>query len=233
MILPTFLASLALLGAGPFSGWLHGSLPPRHPHHPKKTIVTGVHGKVTLSWFTVPFNAQKAKELEPGYEWNRGFRLVTEVPLQCGGVTLKAGSYGLGFRLGKDGSWSTVLHDASGQKVRGELRGLTRRMRQVERGSAEATELRKKIEGLRSQVAAATHVLPSKKFAGEHAEHLTLYAINYGITLKDRRDATPVSGVEAEVRVSFGDLHTSFRVLEQLPAAKSKEPAGDPQRRGK
>ena len=34
---------------------------PLHPHHPKSIVIGGAAGKVTISYFTVPFNAKHLK----------------------------------------------------------------------------------------------------------------------------------------------------------------------------
>ena len=74
--------------------------------------------------------------------------------------------------------------------------------------------------GLAPKQGAKPLVLPSSTFAGKHQEHLTIAALNYGYVTAKRGSVEAKGGVEAEFRISFGDLHTSFSFKEIMKEEK-------------
>ena len=63
-----------------------------HPHVPKVIAIKLTEGEATLSYFTVPFNAEHLKDLKPGFNWHAGFaRFATAKDLKCGDKTIPAG----------------------------------------------------------------------------------------------------------------------------------------------
>ena len=198
--------------------------PPAHPHHPKMTQMACVNGKISLSWFTVPFNAEQvAKNKRPNYLWNRGFTFETSVALTCGDVSVPVGSYALGFQLDAEAKdWGVILLPSEGVNLKRQLRNAKRRGNDTAQIEARLAEFKKK--GL-TDIA-----LPCAKFAGAHAEHMAISLINNGYQVSGRRDPKAASGVDGEFRVSFGDLHTSFK-FEEVFTAPKKQAAGSPARR--
>jgi hypothetical protein len=185
-----------------------------HPHYPMVTKLAGVKGNVSISWFTVPHNAEQVKTAGPNYIWSRGFTLKTDVALKCGNVSIPAGSYAFGFQLDEKGKkWSALLQSPK-------LRGLSRQLARARRSGAETP----KIEAELKEAAKKNVLLPTENFKGKHAEHLRLYVINYGYKTGGRRNPDPISGVDAEFRISFGDLHIKFAVSEVLEAKKGDSP---------
>lgn len=195
--------------------------PPLHPHHHKVAEIAGVKGKIRVQWYTLPHNPEQvAKNKRPNYLFNRGYSLKTDVALQCGEIKVPAGNYTLGFQLdGEAKNWSVVLIPQAAAQLQQQLRGARRRGR-------DTTEIEAKIAGLKKQ-GVKTMTLPSKAFEGKPAEHLELTLINHGYKIGGRRDPTPISGIDGEFRVSFGDLHTSFRFQEVFKPEEKK--SGDKQ----
>jgi len=211
-MLPIFgLLAASALGEPP-AGLLTD--PPAHPHHPKMTQMACVHGKISLSWFTVPFNAEQvAKNKRPNYLWSRGFTLDTSVALTCGGATVPVGKYALGFQLDSEAQdWGVVLIPEEGVQLQRQLRNAKRRGKDTAAIEARLAAFKKK--------GAKTVSIPSATFAGARAEHMEISLINYGYQVSGRRDPQPASGVHGEFRVSFGDLHTSFKFHEVFKAPK-------------
>ena len=164
-----------------------------HPHYNRATIIPGVNGKVTATYYTVPFNPDQVANRSEGFEFHLGrAQFKTDIPLQCGEVTIPKGVYVFRARRGSDNkSWNAIL--IPGEPGR---------------------------RGLAPKQGAKPLVLPSSTFAGKHQEHLTIAALNYGYVTAKRGSVEAKGGVEAEFRISFGDLHTSFSFKEIMKEEK-------------
>jgi hypothetical protein len=188
-----------------------------HPHYPKATTVAGVKGNVTVSWFTVPFNPDQVKKVGANYLWNRGFSLKTDVALECGDVKVTPGTYALGFKMDSKGEkWSVVIMPR-------EISRLNRQLSRVKRSGGDTSEIEGKLQAL-AKKGIRNMTLPTTTFKGKAAEHMTIYSVNYGYKTSGRRSPDPISGVEAEYRVSFGDLHIKFAFSEVFQAKKGDTP---------
>ena len=203
---------------------------PLHPHHPKSIVIGGAAGKVTISYFTVPFNAKHLKGKPSGFEWHLGgAQLNTEVPLRVGDVDVPAGEYSLHARLGdQEGVWNFVLQN----------REVARELQQARRRARNSETARAKYEELKKEAAKASLVLIAKDCKMAHEEHLNMLAINHGYIRTDRRSMDPAGGVEFSLRVSFGDLHRELKITEEFELgttveASSKKKDGDKKDSGK
>lgn len=187
---------------------------PLHPHHPKAIVVGGAAGKITVSYFTVPFNADHLKDKPSGFQWHLGgAQLNTEVPLRVGDVDVPAGDYSLNARLDDQGAWNFVLQD---KQAAAEIRQAGRRARNSEAARA-------KYEELKEAADKAALVLIAKDFKMVHEEHLDMVAINNGYVRIDRASMDPASGVEFALRVSFGDLHRELKITEEFEVGTAVE----------
>lgn len=199
--------------------------PTPHPHYPKMTEMACVNGKLSISWFTVPFNPEQvAKNKRPNYLWNRGFTLKTNVALTSGEVSVPAGEYALGFQLdSKAENWGVVLLPAEGPRLQRQLRNARRRGGDTAGIEAKLAAFKKKgLENL---------TLPCTVFEAKHAEHMSMSLTSNGYRVTGRRNPQPASGVDGEFRVSFGNLHTSFKFQEVFKAPEKKEDGPPPRRR--
>ena len=115
-----------------------------HPHHPKITELGCVKGKVSVSWFTYPFNPEQVKNnRKPNFLFNRGFTLKTDVALECGDVKVAAGRYAFAFQLdAKAENWSALL--------------IPQKMAQLQRQLGRARRRGGDVEGLEKQLADLT-----------------------------------------------------------------------------
>ena len=59
-------------------------------------------------------------------------------------------------------------------------------------------------------------VLPALSFLAEDSDHMKVTLLNHGYKTKSPRDPEPTSGMEFDVRATFGDLHAGARFTEVL-----------------
>lgn len=177
MITPLFLSVLVSMSA---------TLPPLplHPHLPKAIVVGGAGGKATVYYFTVPYNPERLKGLQPGFQWHLGrAQLVTEVPLRVGDATVAAGKYKCDVRRGDTGDqWSLVLTAVPKKSDAGEM--------------------------------AKDYVVALQSKKGDAAEHLTLSVINRGYATERVGSDVVAGGVEFALRIDFGDVHEELELAE-------------------
>ena len=195
-----------------------GSTPPAHPHVPKAIVIGGAAGKVTVTYFTVPFNAEHLKDLKDGFVWHLGFAgLDTEVALQAGSTKIPKGRYGMTVKYaaganGGEGTWSARLVDASLAQANNRLR---RARSDEDKAAAEKAiadaKAKLKEAGLPEEI-----LLPLAKFEGKHDEHLTMRVEHGGYTTVERGKLDPAGGAEFTLRFSFGDLHRQLALQESF-----------------
>ncbi len=195
-----------------------------HPHNPKGLVVGGAGGKVTVTYFTVPFNPDQLAKIKPGMSWHLGFAAFeTEVPLRAGDSEIPAGKYKLNGKLAKDGKWQIQL--ASWDLIDAQSK-LRRARRSASNGSVAAAD---RVKELQATVEALTEkhkdgiVIAADDFKAEQDEHLTMTLINRGFNTVRRGSAEPKSGVEFSLRVSFGDLHRSIDITEVFTGAEKQK----------
>jgi len=195
-----------------------------HPHHPRAIQIGGAGGKITVTYFTVPYNPDQLTGLQPGFEWHLGFSMFnTEVPLEIGDVTVPAGEYKLQSRRGDSaGEWDMLLENPELAKAEmgvffAQMGGDSDRAKEaVARAEKAVAKLREKLAKTGDD---KIYVLGAKTFTAEDAEHLQMTVIHHGFTTTQRMSEDPADGVEFELHVSFGDLHRSVSVHEVFPAA--------------
>ena len=158
---------------------------PVHPHNPKAIVLQGAAGKVTVTYFTVPFNEERLKDLKPGFVWHLGrAALETDVPLKSGDETISAGKYRINIVRGDSADdWSIQLES-----------------------SARAVEA---AAGQNDKIALAT-----EPFKMVHDEHLSIIALSSGYATVKRGSTEPTDGMEIVLRLSFGDLHRQLPLKE-------------------
>ena len=68
-------------------------------------------------------------------------------------------------------------------------------------------------------------VVSTTAFKADNQEHMAMYAINRGFKARRRRGTDPfdTTGVQASIRVSFGDLHYQFEFTEFCEGVKPPE----------
>jgi hypothetical protein len=183
-----------------------------HPHIPKAIVLQGAGGKTTLTWFTVPYNAEQVKTLPNGKEWHLGFAaLDVGMPMQCGDTKIPVGSYKLNVLRDDKGEFSEL------QLVPNELlRARGRRNQPADPQKLEAVQKDLAARGIPELI----H-LPASKFADGDAEHLEMMVMNRGFEAVERGSAEPKGGASFSVMATFGDLHRKVDLVEVFePAAK-------------
>jgi hypothetical protein len=170
------------------------AVPVPHPHYSKAIVMPGAGGKVTFTYFTVPYNAEHLKELKDGFVFGRGtVGMQSEVPLTIGGKTFPAGNYALTPVCGKTkDEWSLRI---------GAPRGRGRQ-------AAEATE---PVD------------VQMKSTKADHDEHLAVAVISNGFATARRGSTEPTGGVTGQIRIGFGDLHQIVALEEVFPAPDKKK----------
>jgi hypothetical protein len=183
-----------------------------HPHNPKALTLHGAAGKTTLTYFTVPFNAEHLADLGEGFEWHLGYAaLDTEVPLEVGGQKVPPGRYKLGVVRGKDeASWSVLLQPfdlwrAEGQARRGRDPDAAARAREQVAALREALA----EKGVPERIEASTQGVEAG--AAEHLE-MTVHFAGYDAT--ERFGTEPASGMRMRLRIDFGSLHREVAIHE-------------------
>ncbi len=191
---------------------------PYHPHVPKALKLQGAKGTVTVTYFTVPFNADHLNELKPGFDWHLGYAtLETQVELTCGEGKVAPAKYKLNVRRGDDANaWSAVLVPADLARAQTAVRGARRRGDDaVKQAQAQLDAL---VATLKEKGIAQETVLPLTTFEAKTDEHLTLYAIQHGYEAVTRGSEDPAGGMHCSLRFSFGDLHRDLDLHEVFAA---------------
>lgn len=193
-----------------------------HPHVPKALVIGGAAGKVTVTYFTVPYNPERLRGLKPGFSWHLGFAaLRTEVPLEIGDAVVPPGHYKLNAKLGENG-WNFELVDF--QLAQAAMRAQFARGARAEQARQRYEELKKRLAGTgRDKVLA---VAAEDYRAGED-EHLSMLAVLEGFTTVRRFSEEPREGVAFVLRVGFGDLHRAFSVREKFESAPGRSEQKD------
>lgn len=184
-----------------------------HPHVPKAIVLQGAGGKTTLTWFTVPHNADKVAKLANGADWHLGFAaLEVGMPLQSGDVKIPPARYKLDVHRGQDGAFDTlVLTPVELQRARGG-RGAPP---DPERTAAVEKELQER--GIPARIE-----LPVVAVEEPAAEHLEFAVVVRGFETVKNGSAAPKGGARFTLLADFGDLH---RKLELVEAFEPKEAA--------
>jgi hypothetical protein len=203
---------------------------PVHPHLPKAIVVGGAAGKTTLLYFTVPYNPEHLKDLQPGFQWHLGFaQLETEVPLQVGSTTVASGKYKCDVRRGDSGDqWSLVLTNSefananfAWQRAKAGLSRGRSTEEDVEAAEAALDAVQKKID---AGEMIKEYVVPLQAKKGDASEHLTLSVINRGYATVQRGSDVAVGGVEFSLRIDFGDIHEELELAEVFDKDAKKRP---------
>lgn len=211
MFLQTLVALAALALAVPY-----------HPHNPKALKLHGAKGMVTVTYFTVPYNAEHLTALKPGFDWHLGYAtLETQVELTCGEQKVAPAKYKLNVRRGADAdAWTAVL-------VPNDLaRAASALQRARRQGDAAVAEAQAKLDALKASLAeqgvASETVLALGAFEAKADEHLTLTGIHHGYDAVARFSEEPAGGMHCSLRFSFGDLHRDLDLREvfAVPAKK-------------
>lgn len=205
MTLVTWFVAFALAVAG---SWLAPGIP--HPHVPKAIVAAGAGGKVTVQWFTVPFNAEHLAKLDDGFEWHLGFASLTnEVPLLAGDVAIPAARWKLDVLRGAGADdWSVLLTPFE----------LWQSRRTARDNPAVAEEIARLTKDLAERGVPERVVVPSVAFASDDAEHLAMELLLAGYTARARFSAEPAGGMDFALRLHFGTLHRSAAFTEVFEA---------------
>lgn len=208
-MLPTLFPPLAAL--------LALAAPFLHPHVPKAIVVQGAGGKTTLTYFTVPYNAEQVAKLPNGADWHLGYaNLEVGMPLRAGAVDIPVGKYKF-----------NVLHDQQGKfshfvLVPVELLAARRPPRRGEQPDAEklaAVQQDLKQRGIPERIEFAI-----EDGAGKDAEHLGFGVMTQGFETVQRGSAEPKGGVTFTIFADFGDLHRKVELVEQFAAPAAAQP---------
>ena len=201
-----------------------------HPHNPKGLVVGGAGGKVTVTYFTVPYNPDQLAKARPGMSWHLGFAAFeTEVPLRAGDTDIPAGKYKLNSQLSEDGKeWHIQL---TSWEVIDAQRKLRSAQRNARNGSVAAKE---RVEELKATVEELTKkheggiVIAASDYESPDDEHLQMTLVNRGFNTVNRGSSEPAGGVDFSLLVAFGGLHRSIDLSEVFtPPAKSKKSDGE------
>ncbi len=211
MFLQTLVALAALALAVPY-----------HPHNPKALKLHGAKGMVTVTYFTVPFNAEHLTALKPGFDWHLGYAtLETQVELICGEQKVAPAKYKLNVRRGADkDAWTAVLVPADLARAEGAVQRARRQ------GDDAVKEAQGKLDVLKASLQekgiANETVLALTSFEAKADEHLTLVGIHHGYDAVARFSEEPAGGMHCSLRFSFGDLHRDLDLREVFDAPAKK-----------
>lgn len=178
-----------------------------HPHVPKAIVMHGAGGKVaTVTWFTVPYNAEQVKTLVNGNTWHLGFAMLqVERAMRCGDVAIPACDYKLNVLRDKNGEFSELqLEPIELARARPSRRG---QEADPERLAAVQKEL--KAKGIPELIR-----LPVRAYDEENAEHLEFLVINRGYEAVKRFTSDPKGGAAFTLMTTFGDLHRRIDLQE-------------------
>lgn len=201
---------LQLLAQLPFlAAILSLSLPIAHPHVPKAVVMQGAGGKATLTYFTVPHNAEQVKTLPNGAEWHLGFaNLDVAMPLMAGTTRIPVAKYKL-----------NVLHDHQGEfskfvLIPSDLLAAGRAPRGQKPDPAKQDAVKKDLvaRGIPERIE-----LAADKFDSKNAEHLRFAVMTDGFEAVERGSAEPKSGASFVIFADFGDLHRKVELVEEFP----------------
>jgi hypothetical protein len=186
-----------------------------HPHVPKAIVLQGAAGKATLTWFTVPYNAEQVKSLPNGKSWHLGFAtLDVGMPLRSGDTQIPVGSYKLDALRGDDGAFRELqLVPMELQRARG------RRNQPADPAQLEAVQKDLAARGIPESIR-----LPTSTFADSDAEHLEFQVLHRGFETVQRGSAEPKGGASFTLMATFGDLHGKLDLVEVF--AEPTEDAG-------
>jgi len=188
---------------------------PAHPHVPKAVPAALAKGKVTMSYFTVPYNAEQVATLRPGGSWHMGFAsLHNDVAIEIGGKTLPPGRWKFNVRRNDEGKFATA-----------ELLHLDYYRASGRRGSEEEaaeTKARLEKEGLPAMIEVPFPEIPADE--DDHGD-LSFAVLNHGYQTPKVGQDEPVGGAKCTVFVRFGELHHAFTFREvwEEPAKKESE----------
>jgi hypothetical protein len=179
-----------------------------HPHVPKAIVLQGAGGKTTLTWFTVPYNADQVQSLPNGKDWHLGFAaLDVGMPLRCGDTAIPVGSYKLNVRRDAQGEFSELqLVPVALLRARGG------RNQPADPAQLEAVQKDLAARGIPEHID-----LPAAKFADGDAEHLEFLVLNRGFETVQRGSAEPKGGASFTLMATFGDLHRKLDLVEVFP----------------
>jgi hypothetical protein len=188
-----------------------------HPHHPKAIVVGGAAGKVTLTYFTVPYNGEQLeRNAKDGFSWHLGFAVLdSEVPLVAGQTAVPAGRWKWDVRCAgepKDQRWDVQLVPFELWQARRARRGEAKEAADQQLADARAKVM---AAGLPEEV-----LLPTVAIQGAAAEHLTVGVMHSGYAAVERFSTKPQDGVELTVRMSFGSLHRELGLKEKFEVKK-------------
>lgn len=189
-----------------------------HPHVPKAIVLQGAGGKATLTWFTVPFDAEQVKTLPNGKDWHLGFAaLDVGMPLQSGATKIPVANYKLNVLRDDQGAFTEL------QLVPLELlRARGRRNQPADPAQLEAVQKDLAARGIPESIR-----LPASTFVDTDAEHLEFVVVHRGFETVQRGSAEPKGGASFTLMATFGDLHRKLDLVEVF-AAPVREPAADP-----
>jgi hypothetical protein len=184
-----------------------------HPHEPKALVLQGAGGKLTVTYQTVPYNAERLRSIEPGFVWHLGFAtLDTEVALRSGEVDVPAGRYSLGARRGEEGGdWEPVLTPFELVRAQAALRSAQRRGEGIEeaRAGLAAIEVELGDRGVPTSIP-----LESRPRSAPHDAHLEIAVLFGGYNTQTRGSVEPTGGMGLTLRIGFGDLHRDVPLVE-------------------
>ena len=200
---------------------------PVHPHHPHAITMQGAAGQATVTYFTVPYNAEHLADLDSGFVWHLGFAgFNTEVPLKCGDISIPKASYKLNVIRGEgDDDWSVQLLPFDLYRAEMVFARAKRSGRNVEEASAALDSVKEKLA--EAGIAGAL-TLPTSSYDADSDEHLAMVSIFYGYSTLQRGSTEPRGGMKFDLRFGFGDLHKEVKLEEVYEAP---EGAGDGGRR--
>ena len=190
-----------------------------HPHVPKAIVLGGAAGKITCSYFTVPYNPEHLEGLKAGFRWHLGFAaLDSEVPLTCGDVKIPPGKYKLDIRLvegkGDAAKWEGVLKLITLVTAESAVQRAGRQSNEAKEKAEKAlAELKAKLEA-EGKVGEVT--LPTSVFQAASDEHLVMRVISDGFETVSRTSVEPKSGIEFTLRLGWGDLHRELTLKESF-----------------
>lgn len=179
-----------------------------HPHVPKAIIAYGAGGKVTVQYFTVPYNPEHLKDLKSGFEWHLGYAAIeNEAELRCGDIVVPPTRWKMGVVRGETAAqWSVLLEPFDLWQAK---RSAGRNPEAAEKAKTLQAELAEK--GIPERV-----VLPATRLEGEDAEHLEMELLLRGYQAAQRNSSQPAGGLSFATRFHFGDLHFSCDLQEQF-----------------